>query len=78
MTNIEYRILQYVLEQGALGIAPMQHHIRARFTPEQTAHVVNSLHSRKLLMRAAYGRRYAHRGYIITDEGRAALAPKMV
>lgn len=78
MTSLEYRILQYIAERCDMNSPPMHHHIRARFAPEGTSHIVNSLWSRGLLARTSYGRKGAHRPFLITERGRAEIRPKMV
>lgn len=78
MTDLEYRILLYVKEQCDMFRPPFHHHIRIRFMPESTVHVVNSLWSRGYISRTAYGRKGAHRPFLITDLGRKAVSPGMV
>lgn len=80
MTSLEYRILQYIAEQcdAVPSRPPMHHHIRNRFAPEGTNHVVNSMWSQGLLARTSYSRKGAHRPFVITQKGREALRPSMV
>lgn len=78
MTSLEYLILQYITEQCDAGRPPKHEHIRNRFAPDSTHHIVNSLWSRGLLARSSYARKGAHRPFVITEQGRAALRPKMV
>lgn len=77
MTTLELRILAYVQEQCDANRPPYHHHIRQRFSPEPTTHVVNALWSRGLLARTSYGRKGAHRPFLITEQGRAAVRPQM-
>lgn len=73
MTSLELRILDYINRQCNQGKPPMLHNIVRRFEPDPVRHTVNSLWTRRLLSRTPIVRKGAHRGFILTEQGKALV-----
>ncbi len=78
MTSLEYRILQYIEKRNEQGPPPLIDHIRRYCEPDSVTHVVNRLWAQNLITQGPRARKWAHRGFVLTEKGREALRPAMV
>ena len=78
MTSLEYRILEYVDRQCRMGHPPFLDTIVKRFEPDGVRHTVNALWTQKLLAKTPRVRKGAHRGFVLTEAGKATICRSQV
>ena len=74
MTSLELRIHSTTSTGSAYRESPpMLHNIVRRFEPDPVRHVVNALWTQRLLSRTPIVRKGAHRGFVLTEQGKAVV-----